>query len=145
MRGRDAFGFEEVRAEHLVLAYEGPSYRDPKYFTAQVFRPFQRRHVVPTSRESWEKRGLATQSTPRPSGWETQVCSRFTPRQGGDDGKLIEVTAGEFEAVAGKGPGAAELARAKAQLKAGLLMSLEIVLGPRRADGPPDDDLRPPY
>jgi predicted Zn-dependent peptidase len=38
---------------------------------------------------------------------------------------LIDVTAGELEAVAAHGPADAELQRAKAQLKAGLLMSLE--------------------
>jgi predicted Zn-dependent peptidase len=38
---------------------------------------------------------------------------------------LIDITCGEFEDVARKGPSIAELNRAKAQLKAGLLMSLE--------------------
>lgn len=38
---------------------------------------------------------------------------------------LIEVTGAELDAVAAVGPSAAELQRAKAQLKAGLLMSLE--------------------
>jgi predicted Zn-dependent peptidase len=38
---------------------------------------------------------------------------------------LIDVTSAELEDVARRGPSAAELNRAKAQLKAGLLMSLE--------------------
>ena len=40
-------------------------------------------------------------------------------------GELVEVVRGEFERAAGERPSQAEVDRAKAQLKAGLLMSLE--------------------
>jgi predicted Zn-dependent peptidase len=112
---------------HLVLGFEAPSYRDQAYFTAQVFsgllgggmssRLFQ---------EAREKRGLCYSIYS--SAWslnDTGVLAVHAATGPEMMASLIDITCGEFEDVARKGPSAAELNRAKAQLKAGLLMSLE--------------------
>jgi predicted Zn-dependent peptidase len=120
----DSKKFEQ---SHLVLAYEGPSYRDPKYFTAQVFSGlFGGGMSSRLFQEAREKRGLCYSIYSSAFGLgDTGLFAVHAATGAEMMASLIEVTAGEFEAVAGKGPGAAELARAKAQLKAGLLMSLE--------------------
>lgn len=112
---------------HLVLGFEAPSYRDQAYFTAQVFsgllgggmssRLFQ---------EAREKRGLCYSIYS--SAWslnDTGVLAVHAATGPEMMASLIDITCGEFEDVARRGPSTAELNRAKAQLKAGLLMSLE--------------------
>jgi predicted Zn-dependent peptidase len=112
---------------HLALAFEGPSYRDSAYFTAQVFsglygggmssRLFQ---------EAREKRGLCYSIYS--SAWglgDTGLLAVHAATGTDMMASLIDVTGAELEDVARRGPSAAELNRAKAQLKAGLLMSLE--------------------
>lgn len=112
---------------HLVLAFEAPSYRDPAYFAAQVFsgllgggmssRLFQ---------EAREKRGLCYSIYS--SAWSLSDTGLFAVHAAtGPEtmGSLIDITCSELENIARHGPSEAELGRAKAQLKAGLLMSLE--------------------
>jgi predicted Zn-dependent peptidase len=112
---------------HLALAFEGPSYRDSAYFTAQVFsglygggmssRLFQ---------EAREKRGLCYSIYS--SAWglgDTGLLAVHAATGTDMMASLIDVTGAELEDVARRGPSAAELNRAKAQLKAGLLISLE--------------------
>ena len=112
---------------HLVLAFEGPSYRAQEYFTAQVFsgllgggmssRLFQ---------EAREKRGLCYSIYS--SAWGLGDTGLFAVHAAtGTElmASLIDVTGAAIEDVARRGPTPAELGRAKAQLKAGLLMSLE--------------------
>jgi predicted Zn-dependent peptidase len=120
----DSKKFEQ---SHLVLAYEGPSYRDPKYFTAQVFSGlFGGGMSSRLFQEAREKRGLCYSIYSSAFGLgDTGLFAVHAATGAEMMASLIDVTAGEFETVAAEGPGAAELARAKAQLKAGLLMSLE--------------------
>ncbi|WP_439542191.1 M16 family metallopeptidase [Hyphomicrobium sp.] len=112
---------------HLVLGFEAPSYRDQAYFTAQVFsgllgggmssRLFQ---------EAREKRGLCYSIYS--SAWslnDTGLLAVHAATGPEMMASLIDITCGELEDVARQGPSTAELNRAKAQLKAGLLMSLE--------------------
>lgn len=112
---------------HLALAFEAPSYRDPEYFAAQVFsglygggmssRLFQ---------EAREKRGLCYSIYS--SAWglgDTGLLAVHAATGTEMMGQLIDVIGKELDDVAERGPSAAELHRAKAQLKAGLLMSLE--------------------
>jgi predicted Zn-dependent peptidase len=112
---------------HLVLGFEAPSYREPEFFAAQVLsgllgggmssRLFQ---------EVRERRGLcyAIYST----AWglkDTGLFAVHAATGAGMVGELIDVVSDEIDRMAAEGPVEAEVARAKAQLKAGLMMSLE--------------------
>jgi predicted Zn-dependent peptidase len=112
---------------HLVLGFEAPSYREPEFFAAQVLsgllgggmssRLFQ---------EVRERRGLcyAIYST----AWglkDTGLFAVHAATGAGMVGELIDVVSDEIDRMAETGPTDAEVARAKAQLKAGLMMSLE--------------------
>jgi predicted Zn-dependent peptidase len=120
----DAKRFEQ---SHLVLAFEGPSYRDHKYFTAQVFSGlFGGGMSSRLFQEAREKRGLCYSIYSSAFGLgDTGLFAVHAATGAEMMASLIDVTAGELEAVAAHGPTDAELQRAKAQLKAGLLMSLE--------------------
>jgi predicted Zn-dependent peptidase len=112
---------------HLVMAFAGPSYRGQEFYTAQVFSGlFGGGMSSRLFQEVRERRGLcyAIYSS----------CSALT--DGGLFGihaatgselmvKLIEVVSHELVRAAAELPAEAELGRAKAQLKAGLLMGLE--------------------
>jgi predicted Zn-dependent peptidase len=112
---------------HLVLALEAPSYRDPEYFTAQVFSGlFGGGMSSRLFQEAREKRGLCYSIYSSAWGLSDTGLLAVHAATGADMmASLIEVTAAELEDVARQGPSVAELSRAKAQLKAGLLMSLE--------------------
>jgi len=112
---------------HLVMAFAAPSYRAPEFYTAQVFsgllgggmssRLFQ---------EVRERRGLcyAIYSTC----WALADAGLFAIHAAtGPEmmAELINVVGGELVRAAAEPPSEAELARSKAQLKAGLLMGLE--------------------
>jgi predicted Zn-dependent peptidase len=112
---------------HLVIGFEQPSYRDPAFFTVQVFsallgggmssRLFQ---------EVREERGLCYSIYS--SAWsltDTGMFSIHAATGPEEMGELISVVADEVRAVADSGVSAAEVSRAKAQMKAGLLMGLE--------------------
>lgn len=112
---------------HLVLAFEGPSYRDSTYFTAQVFSGlFGGGMSSRLFQEAREKRGLCYSIYS--SAWglgDTGLVAVHAATGTDMMASLIDVTGGELEAIAAQGASAAELHRAKAQLKAGLLISLE--------------------
>ncbi|MCC7252204.1 pitrilysin family protein [Hyphomicrobium sp.] len=112
---------------HLALAFEGPSYRDNAYFTAQVFSGlFGGGMSSRLFQEAREKRGLCYSIYS--SAWglgDTGLLAVHAATGTELMASLIDVTGAELEDVAGRGPSAAELNRAKAQLKAGLLISLE--------------------
>lgn len=112
---------------HLILAFEAPSYRETEFFASQVLsgllgggmssRLFQ---------EVRERRGLcyAIYST----AWglkDTGLFAVHAATGAGMVGELIDVVSDEIDRMAATGPTEAEVARAKAQLKAGLMMSLE--------------------
>ena len=112
---------------HLVMAFAGPSYRARDFYTAQVFsglfgggmssRLFQevrerRGHCYAIYSSCW---ALAD------SGWFGILAATGPEMMS----KLIEVVGDELVGAAAEKPADAELARAKAQLKAGLLMGLE--------------------
>jgi predicted Zn-dependent peptidase len=112
---------------HLALAFESPSYRDNEYFTAQVFSGlFGGGMSSRLFQEAREKRGLCY--SVYSSAWslgDTGLLAVHAATGTELMASLIDVTGSELEDVAARGPSAAELHRAKAQLKAGLLMSLE--------------------
>jgi predicted Zn-dependent peptidase len=126
-RGGVRFSNRKFEQAHLVLGFEAPSYREPEFFAAQVFsgllgggmssRLFQ---------EVRERRGLcyAIYST----AWglkDTGLFAVHAATGAGMVGELIDVVSDEIDRMAAEGPVEAEVARAKAQLKAGLMMSLE--------------------
>ncbi len=112
---------------HLLWAFEGPSYRDAGIYTAQVFsglygggmssRLFQ---------EVRERRGLCYSIYSSAWGLEDSGLVGVHAATGtGSMRELIDVVGQELRALATSGPEAGEMARAKAQLKAGLMMALE--------------------
>lgn len=112
---------------HVVLAFEAPSYRDSAYLTAQVFSGlFGGGMSSRLFQEAREKRGLCYSIYSSAWGLDDTGLLAVHAATGTEMmASLIDVTAGELEVIAAEGPSAAELHRAKAQLKAGLLMSLE--------------------
>ena len=125
-QGGDTREEKDLEQAHLVLALEGVAYGDPDYYTAQVFstvlgggmssRLFQ---------EVREKRGLCYSiysftGSHRDSGMLGIYAGSGAERLN----ELVKVIAGEVQSMTGK-VSENETARGRAQLKAGLLMSLE--------------------
>ncbi|HWB44699.1 MAG TPA: pitrilysin family protein [Hyphomicrobiaceae bacterium] len=112
---------------HLVMAYAGPSYREASFYTAQVFSGlFGGGMSSRLFQEVRERRGLCYAIYS--SCWALTDTGLFGVHAAtGADmmGKLIDVVAGEFARAAAERPKDGEVGRAKAQLKAGLLMGLE--------------------
>ena len=112
---------------HVVLAFKGPSYRDDEYYTARVFSSLLGGSM--SSRlfqEVREKRGLCYSIYS--FCWGLTDAGLFGIHSAtGDDQvpELLDVLNCELERAAETVPEPAELARAKAQLKTGLLTSLE--------------------
>lgn len=129
---RAMFKGGEIRKErdleqtHLALAFEGPTYADPDYYVAQVFsgvlgggmssRLFQ---------EVREKRGLCYSVFA--FSWsfaDTGVFGLYAGTAPEHVAELMPVLSGELGRL-GEDASEAEVARARAQIKAGLMMGLE--------------------
>ena len=112
---------------HVALGYEGPSRRDDDYFTALVLSGlFGGGMSSRLFQEVRERRGLCYAIYS--SVWGLEDTGMFTVQAATGAGmmdELVNVIAAEFRKMVEKGPMAAEVARSKAQLKAGLLMSFE--------------------
>ena len=112
---------------HLVMAFAGPSYRARDFYTAQVFSGlFGGGMSSRLFQEVRERRGLCYAIYS--SCWALADSGLFGIHAAtGPEmmSKLIEVVGDELVGAAAAKPADAELARAKAQLKAGLLMGLE--------------------
>jgi predicted Zn-dependent peptidase len=112
---------------HLLLAFEGPSYGAADYYAAQVFSALFGGGI--SSRlfqEVRERRGLCY--SVYSSYWALADTGLFGIHAAtGQEmmGKLIEVVSAELNRAAAEAPTEAETARAKAQIKAGILMGLE--------------------
>ncbi|MEL6747618.1 MAG: pitrilysin family protein, partial [Pseudomonadota bacterium] len=116
-----------VEQTHVAVSFDGVSFRDPRYFAAQVFsglfgggissRLFQRAR---------EEKGLCYTIYSFASGYSDAGMFGVYAGTGGEAvDPLMGLVWGELNALAHDGPSADEVARSKAQLKAGLLMSLE--------------------
>lgn len=112
---------------HIVLAFEGPSYRDDAMYTGQILssmlgggmssRLFQ---------QAREARGLCYSIYSYCWGLSDTGLFGIHAATGGEQMlELTEVIINELDDLANTNVGASELERAKAQLKSGLLMSLE--------------------
>lgn len=116
----------DLEQAHVALAFEGPAYGDPDYYTAQIFssvlgggmssRLFQ---------EVREKRGLCYSVFAYSWSFvDTGVLGVYAGTSPDDLAELMPVIAGEIARL-GEDATEEETARAKAQMKAGLLMNLE--------------------
>ncbi|WP_226621927.1 M16 family metallopeptidase [Alloyangia pacifica] len=122
----------EIRREktleqaHMALAFEGPGYRDPSFYTAQIYsialgggmssRLFQ---------EIREKRGLCYTIFAQTGAYsETGLATVYAGTSGEEVGELARLTIDEMKRAADD-MSPEEVARARAQMKAGLLMGLE--------------------
>ncbi len=125
-RGGERRVEKDLEQAHLIVGVEGPSYLDPDFFVAQVYatllgggmssRLFQ---------EAREKRGLCYSIFAQASHYADAGVTTIYAGAGGDDlPELLDVIGSEMRAVAEEAS-EAEIARAKAMLRAGLLMGLE--------------------
>tara|TARA_R110000824_G_scaffold118960_19_gene272632 strand:+ start:50610 stop:51887 length:1278 start_codon:yes stop_codon:yes gene_type:complete len=116
----------DLEQAHVTLAFEGPAYGDPDFYTSQIFssvlgggmssRLFQ---------EVREKRGLAYSVFA--FGWsfaDTGIMGVYAATAPDDLAELMPVVANEISRL-GDDATEVEVARARAQMKAGLLMGLE--------------------
>ncbi|KAB2920250.1 MAG: insulinase family protein [Hyphomicrobiaceae bacterium] len=112
---------------HLVMAFAGPSYRQKEFYTAQVFSGlFGGGMSSRLFQEVRERRGLCYAIYS--SCWALADTGLFGIHAATGPEmmeKLIDVVGRELTRAATDKPAEAELARSKAQLKAGLLMGLE--------------------
>ncbi|MEM7422454.1 MAG: pitrilysin family protein, partial [Pseudomonadota bacterium] len=117
---------KDLEQAHFALALQGPGYRDDDYFSAQIAaialgggmasRLFQ---------EAREKRGLCYSIFAQNAAWaETGVMMIYAGTGGEEIGDLVDLTASEL-ARASEDISEYEIARARAQTKAGMVMGLE--------------------
>lgn len=112
---------------HLLIGFPSPSYRDPDFFAAQVFSGlFGGGMSSRLFQEVRETRGLCYAIYSTAWGFEDAGLMVVHAATGENQmTTLTDVVAAELKRAATELPGAAEVQRAKAQMKAGLLMSLE--------------------
>src|SRR5690606_28191570 len=117
---------KELEQAHFALAFEAPGYRDDDYHAAQIAagalgggmssRLFQ---------EARERRGLCYPIFAQGQAWpETGMMTIYAGTGAGELGELVDLTADEL-ARATSDFDEGEIARARAQVKAGLVMGLE--------------------
>lgn len=126
------FGGGEIRRNkdleqvHFALALEGPNFRDPEIYTAQIYASVMGGGV--SSRlfqEIREKRGLCYTIFAQAGAHEdTGMTTIYAGTSAEQINELANVTIDEMKR-ASDDMTAAEVARARAQMKAGLLMGLE--------------------
>jgi predicted Zn-dependent peptidase len=125
-RGGEWRSVKPLEQAHMALAFEQPGYRDPDIYTAQIFsgalgggmssRLFQ---------EAREKRGLCYAIFAQVGAYsDTGLLTIYAGTGGADVGSLAELTIDELRRAA-EDMDEVEIARARAQMKAGLLMGLE--------------------
>ncbi|MGH1417838.1 MAG: M16 family metallopeptidase [Hyphomicrobiaceae bacterium] len=117
-------GFEQ---SHVVIGFDSPSVHEDGFYAAQVFSGlFGGGMSSRLFQEIRENRGLCYSIYS--SAWGLSDSGMFTIYAGTANemvSELVHVVSGELEKVAENGVSEKEIRRAKAQMKAGLLMSLE--------------------
>lgn len=125
-RGGERRETRKLEQAHFTLAIEGPNYRDPEIYTAQIWatalgggmssRLFQ---------EIRENRGLCYTIFAQAGAYaDAGLTTIYAGTSGEQIGELTQITMDELRRAADD-MSAAEVARARAQMKAGLLMGLE--------------------
>ncbi|SLN72476.1 Protease 3 precursor [Roseivivax jejudonensis] len=125
-RGGEVRREKRLEQAHLALAFEAPGYRAPDFYTAQIYstalgggmssRLFQ---------EIRETRGLCYTIFAQSGAYaDTGTTTIYAGTSAEEIGELTSITIDEMKRAADD-LGADEIARARAQMKAGLLMGLE--------------------
>lgn len=129
-QGAETRRIKKLEQAHFALAFEGPGYQDPAFYAAQIWtsalgggmssRLFQKIR---------EERGLCY-SIFAQSGFhdDTGMVTIYAGTSGAQVADLANITIDELKRSA-EDMSEAEIARARAQLKAGLLMGLESPTG----------------
>ena len=120
---REVKSLEQV---HFALALEGPDYRDPRIYTAQIFATaFGGGMSSRLFQEIREKRGLCYTIFSQAGAYaDTGLMTIYAGTSAEQIGDLAELTMDEMKRAAGDMT-PQEVARARAQMKAGMLMGLE--------------------
>jgi len=124
--GGEARQIKDLEQAHMALAFEAPGYRDPAFYTAQIYaialgggmssRLFQ---------EIREKRGLCYTIFAQSGAYaDTGMTTIYAGTSGEELADLANLTVDEMKRAADD-MSDAEIERARAQMKAGLLMGLE--------------------
>nr|WP_284438363.1 pitrilysin family protein [Thalassococcus arenae] len=125
-RGGETRHEKALEQAHLALAFEGPGYRDPDFYTAQI-------HAIALGggmssrlfQEIREKRGLCYTIFAQSGAYaDTGMTTIYAGTSAEDVGELARLTIDEMKRAADTLT-EAEVERARAQMKAGLLMGLE--------------------
>ena len=117
---------KELEQAHFTLALEGPDYRDPEIYTAQIFASaFGGGMSSRLFQEVREKRGLCYTIFAQAGAFaDSGMLTIYAGTSGAQLGELANLTVDEIKR-ASDDMSDAEVERARAQMKAGLLMGLE--------------------
>jgi predicted Zn-dependent peptidase len=117
---------KELEQAHFTLALEGPDYRDPDIYTAQIFAStFGGGMSSRLFQEAREKRGLCYSVFAQAGAFsDSGLMTIYSGTSGDKVHELALLVVDEMKRAADD-MSYAEVARARAQMKAGLLMGLE--------------------
>ncbi|MCF6315374.1 MAG: insulinase family protein [Marinosulfonomonas sp.] len=117
---------KDLEQAHFTLALEGPNYRDPEIYTAQIFASaFGGGMSSRLFQEVREKRGLCYSIFAQAGAFaDSGMMTIYAGTSGEQLGELASLTVDEIKRAADDMTDA-EVERARAQMKAGLLMGLE--------------------
>ncbi|WP_456385832.1 M16 family metallopeptidase [Profundibacter sp.] len=117
---------KDLEQAHFTLALEGPDYRDPEIYTAQIFASaFGGGMSSRLFQEVREKRGLCYSIFAQAGAFaDSGMMTIYAGTSGEQLGELATLTVDEIKRAADD-MSDAEVERARAQMKAGLLMGLE--------------------
>ncbi len=124
--GGERRSVKALEQAHLALALPGPGYRDPAFYAGQVFSiAFGGGMSSRLFQEAREKRGLCYSVYAQAAGWSDAGMTTIYAGTGGEEIRgLAELAVDELKRAA-EDLTEAEASRARAQMKAGLLMGLE--------------------
>ncbi len=125
-QGGERREIKDLEQVHFALALEGPNYRDPDIFTAQVWATaFGGGMSSRLFQEVRENRGLCYTIFAQAGAYEdTGLTTIYAGTSADDIVELSNITMDEMKRAADD-MSEAEVARARAQMKAGMLMGLE--------------------
>ena len=125
-RGGEKLVVKPLEQVHFALAFECPGYRDDDIYTAQVFSTaFGGGMSSRLFQEIREHRGLCYTIFAQTGAYaDTGLMTIYAGTSGAQIGELAGITVDELKRAA-EDMTEAEVARARAQMKAGLLMGLE--------------------
>ncbi|MEL6690500.1 MAG: pitrilysin family protein [Pseudomonadota bacterium] len=125
-RGGSRLENKSLEQVHFTLAFEGPNYRDPLIYTSQIFSTaFGGGMSSRLFQEVREKRGLCYTIFSQAGAYaDTGLTTLYAGTSAEQVAELGQITMEELKRAADD-MSAAEVARARAQMKAGMLMGLE--------------------